>query len=57
MSRIFQILSFVMAATMSLFSPVTASHGQGQCCAECVLKREDEVELVYEDEDSKEKEE
>lgn len=57
MSRIFQILSFVMAAAMSLFSPVTASHGQGQCCAECVLKREDEVELVYEDEDSKEKEE
>lgn len=57
MSKLFQILSFVMAATMSLFSPVTASHGQGQCCAECVMKREDEVELVYEDEDSKEKEE
>lgn len=55
MNRILQILSFVMAATMSLFSPVTASHGQGQCCAECVMKREDEVELVYEDEESKNK--
>lgn len=55
MNRILQILSFVMAATMSLFSPVTASHGQGQCCAECVMKREDEIEVVYEDEESKNK--
>jgi len=55
MSKIFKILTFIMAAVMSLFSPVTASHGQGHCCAECVMKREDEVELVYEDEESKNK--
>ena len=52
MNKLFKISTFVMAATMSLFSPVTASHGQGQCCAECVMKREDEIEIVYEDEDN-----
>ena len=52
MSKIFKILTFIMAATMSLFSPVTTSHVQGQCCAECVMKREDEIEIVYEDEDN-----
>ena len=52
MDKLFKISTFVMAAAMSLFSPVTASHGQGQCCAECVMKREDEIEVVYEDEDN-----
>jgi len=51
------VLSFTMAAIMSLFSPLSASHGQGSCCAECVMKREDEIELVYEDEENQNKDE
>ena len=39
-------LSFAMAAVMSLFSPLTVSHGQGSCCAECVMKKEEEIEIV-----------
>jgi hypothetical protein len=51
MSKLTLVMSFAMAAVMSFFSPLTVSHGQGSCCAECVMKREDEVELVYQDED------
>lgn len=40
------MLSFTMAAVMSLFSPSTASHGQGSCCAECEFKKEEEIEVV-----------
>ena len=43
-------ISFLMASIMSLFSPLNVTHGQGSCCAECVMKREDEIELVYENE-------
>ncbi len=56
-NKIILMLSFTMAAVMSLFSPSTASHGQGSCCAECVMKREDEIEFVYEDEESQNKDE
>jgi len=55
MNKLFKILCFCMAATMSLFSPVTTNHVQGQCCAECAMKREDEIEVVYEDEENKNK--
>lgn len=42
---------------MSFFSPLTVNHGQGSCCAECVMKREDEIELVYQDEENQNKDE
>jgi len=51
MSKIIKLISFLMAFLMSFFSPLTMSHGQGSCCAECVMKREDEIEVVYEEED------
>lgn len=38
-----------MAATMSFFSPLSISHGDSGCCAECALKKEEEVEVVYEE--------
>ncbi len=57
MEKLKLIASFTMAAVMSLFSPLTMTHGQGSCCAECVMKREDEVELVYEDEEIQNKDE
>ncbi len=56
-NKITLIISFAMAAMMSLFSPLTVNHGQGSCCAECVMKREDEIELVYEDEENQNKDE
>lgn len=51
------VLSFTMAVVMSFFSPLTVNHGQGSCCAECVMKREDEIELVYEDEENQKEDE
>ncbi len=57
MKKLKLIISFVMAAVMSFFSPLNVTHGQGSCCAECVMKREDEIEFVYEDEESQNKDE
>ena len=57
MSKLTLVMSFAMAAVMSFFSPLSVSHGQGSCCAECVMKREDEIELVYEDEEKQNKDE
>ncbi len=54
-NKIILMLSFTMAAVMSLFSPLTVNHGQGSCCAECIMKKEDEVEMVYEDEEKQNK--
>ncbi len=56
-NKIILMLSFTMAAVMSLFSPLTVNHGQGSCCAECIMKKEDEVEMVYEDEEKQNKDE
>jgi hypothetical protein len=49
MNKIIKITSFFMAATMSFFSPLSISHGDSGCCAECALKKEEEVEVVYEE--------
>jgi hypothetical protein len=57
MSKLTLLMSFAMAAVMSFFSPLTVNHGQGSCCAECVMKREDEIELVYQDEENQNKDE
>lgn len=57
MSKVIKFVSFMMAFLMSFFSPLNITHGQGSCCAECVMKREDELEIVYEDEDEKERDE
>jgi hypothetical protein len=50
MKTIFKTLSLGMASVMTFFSPMSITHGEGSCCAECVMKREDEVEVVYEEE-------
>lgn len=41
-----------MAGVMSFFSPMTSNQGGTNCCAECVFKREEEVEVVYDEEDN-----
>ena len=43
-----------MVGVMGLFSPLNVNHGDMGCCAECTLKREEEVEVVWE-EDSRDK--
>ena len=45
-----------MAGVMSFFSPLTISHGDTGCCAECTLKKEEEIEVVleYSEEDNTE---
>jgi len=52
MNKVIIALSFFMSGIMSLFSPATANHGNGSCCAECVFKKEEEIEIVYEEEDN-----
>lgn len=37
-----------MAALMTMFTPMQVQHGEAGCCAECALKREDEIEVVDE---------
>lgn len=46
-------IAFLMAGIMSFFSPLTMNHGDRGCCAECTLKKEEEIEYVYEDETTK----
>jgi hypothetical protein len=51
MRSIFKFFSFFMAGAMGLFSPLNVNHGDMGCCAECTLKREEEVEVVWEEDD------
>ncbi len=51
MNKVIVVMSYVMALVMSIFSPLTVSHGSQGCCAECTLKKEDELELVHEEEE------
>ena len=51
MKKIFKFFTFFMAGVMGYFSPITINHGDTGCCAECVMKREEEVEIVYQEED------
>lgn len=55
MKKMILVVSVGMAGVMSFFSPLTVSHGSQGCCAECTLKREDEIEYVQEDESIKNK--
>lgn len=55
MKKLFQFLSLSMAGLMTFFAPMqTIQHGQNGCCAECALKKEDEIEIVDEFEETTE---
>ena len=54
MNRIMKTISFFMARTMRFLSPMTMSHGESGCCAECTFKKEEDIEVVYDEEDNKE---
>jgi len=51
MKKLIKIFSFSMAGLMGFFSPMTINHGDSGCCAECTFKREDELEVVYDEKD------
>ena len=48
MKKTIQILGLTMAGLMAWFTPLQTTHGTNGCCAECVLKKEDEIEMVEE---------
>lgn len=48
-SKIFEVLWDLV---WGLFSPLNVTHGDTGCCAECTFKREDELEVVYDEEDT-----
>ena len=52
MKKLVKIFSFSMAGLMGFFSPMTINHGEASCCAECTFKKEEEIEVVYEEEDN-----
>jgi len=52
MNKLIKIISFFMAGVMSFFSPITVNHGEVNCCAECTFKKEEEIEVVYEEENN-----
>lgn len=49
MKKVIQILGLGMAGLMTWFNPMPITHGTNSCCAECVLKKEDEIEMVVEE--------
>jgi|TARA_B110000459_G_C16314951_1_gene360968 hypothetical protein len=48
MKKTIQIVGLAMAGLMAWFSPLQITHGTNSCCAECTLKKEDEIEVVEE---------
>ena len=48
MKKTIQIVGLAMAGLMAWFTPLQTTHGTNSCCAECVLKKEDEIEVVEE---------
>ncbi len=52
MKKVMMIVSCFMAGVMSFFSPMTINHSEASCCAECTFKKEEEIEVVYEEEDN-----
>ena len=49
MKRFIQFMGLLMAGIMATFSPMqNIVHGEAGCCAECALKKEDEIEVVDE---------
>ena len=55
MNKLIKTFSFFIAGLMGFFSPMTINHGDSGCCAECTLKKEEEVEIVYDEQETKRK--
>jgi len=47
--KLLKPLGLLMAGLMAWFSPIQQiPHGEAGCCAECAMKKEDEIEFVEE---------
>lgn len=47
--KLLKPISLFIAGLMAWFSPLQqVPHSEGLCCAECAMKREDEIEFVEE---------
>lgn len=42
------------ASLLAFFQPLKIQQGQGMCCAECAFKKEDEIEVVDQQEENTE---
>lgn len=42
------------ASLLAFFQPLKIQQGQGMCCAECAFKKEDEIEVVNQQEENTE---
>lgn len=49
MNKLLKWISFFMAGAVSLFSPMTINQGDPGCCAMCAMKKEEEIEVVEEE--------
>ena len=52
--KILRIISLLFAGAIAFFQPLKIQHNQGMCCAECVFKKEDEIEIVDQEEEKTE---
>lgn len=51
MKTILKGVGLLFAGLAAWFSPMQQiPHGEGLCCAECAMKKEDEIEYVIEEE-------
>ena len=46
-----KLLNFLFMAITAAFGPLNIQHGNQGCCAECALKRPEEIELKEEQEE------
>lgn len=52
MNKVLKTMSFIFSSMVALFSPVQdLTQAGGMCCAECYMKKEDEIEITAEVED------
>lgn len=52
MIKLLKAMSYLFSAMALMFSPIqNLTQANGMCCAECAMKKEDEIEIVSEVED------
>lgn len=54
MKRFWHTVMMGLAAALAVLQPMQVNHGTTMCCAECQMKKEDEIEVVQDEEDETE---
>ena len=52
--KLIRTIALFAASILAFFQPVKIQHGEGLCCAECAFKKEDEIEVVDQQEEKTE---